>query len=404
MRFRYKAQKASGELYESERDAADKFALAHELRGEGETPISVTLPKHSSGAHWKRFVPFLGHISLHDKVAFIRNLGGMVGAGLTISRALNVLERQTSHPRFKRIIVGVSDRISTGASLCNALADYPEVFSSIVVSMVRAGEESGNLSGSLHAVSTQLDEMYVLQRKVQGAFIYPAVVMGALFLVGLLMFVYIIPQLATSFKDFNVQLPLSTRMVIAVSDFLQAHLFIGLSLIFCSLFALWVAAKSALGKRFIDFIALRMPVISLLVKETNAARTAQTLSSLLSAGVEIVRALEITAEVLSNSYYKNVLKRAGEAIERGEPMSSVFRENEALYPPFLSEMVAVGEETGKLSGMLKETGEFFAAEVAQKTKDLSAIIEPVLMVVVGVIVGFFALAMITPAYSLMDSI
>jgi len=407
MKFKYKAQKADGSFYEAEREAADKFVLSRELKKEGETLLGATeldLDGASKGFNIKRFIPFLGRVSIHDKIIFTRNLSGMLSAGLTVSRALNVLERQTSSKRFKTIISGIAGKISIGESLSQAFIGYSEVFPPIVISMVKAGEEGGNLAISLMSVSEQLDRMYVLERKVKGALIYPAVVMTVMFVVGLIMFIYIVPQLTSTFKEFKVDMPLTTRIVIGVSDFLQAHLILGLLIIVGFIATLIVIPKTVRGKRIIDSVLLHIPIISSLVREANAARTGQTLSLLLSSGVEVVNALQITADVLSNHHYKDVLLLARGAIEKGEPMSGIFREHEDIFPPFLSEMVAVGEETGKLSGMLKETGLFFEAEVEQKTKNISTLIEPALMVVVGVIVGFFAVAMISPMYSLMGSI
>lgn len=407
MKFKYKAQKADGSFYEGARDAADKFALSRELRGEGETLISafeVSVRGGAKGAGIRNMFPFLGRISFHEKIIFIRNLAGMLAAGLSVSRSLGVLLRQTHSPRFKKIIAGFADNISGGKSLSQALAEYRDVFPPIVISMVKAGEEGGNLSISLFAVADQLDKTYSLERKVRGAFMYPAIVIAVMILVGVVMFVSVVPKLTGTFKEFGVELPISTKIVIAVSDFLQARLIIGIGLAAGFLGGLWAAAKSARGKRFIDFSLLHIPVITPIIREAAAARIGHTLSSLLSSGVEVTTALMITADVLPNVYFRDILLLARRAIEKGEPMSDIFREHEDIFPPLLSEMVGVGEETGKLSGMLKETGAFFEAEVEQKTKNISVFIEPVLMLVVGVVVGFFAVAMISPAYSLMNSI
>lgn len=405
MKLTYKAQKADGTFYESERKTADKFALARELTAAGETLVSAA----ETGTRAPLFaalqsMPFFGRISAHERIVFIRNLAGMLGAGLALSRSLAILERQTRSAKFRAVISAIAGRINTGESLSQSFSTRADVFPPLVVSMARAGEESGGLSASLFAAAEQLDRSYALQRKVRSALVYPAIVFTIMIIIGVVMLIFVVPQLTESFKDFNVTLPLSTRIVIATSGFLQAHLILALSLAAALIATVAAAAKSAKGKRAIDRALLHIPVITPLVRETNAARTARTLSSLLSAGVEVVEALQITANVLSNSLYREVLLAARAAIQRGEPMSGVFRSREDIFPPFLSEMVAVGEETGKLSPMLRDTGLFFEAEVEQATKDLSTIIEPALMVVVGVAVGFFAVAMISPAYSLMNSI
>lgn len=403
MRLRYKAQKGNGEFYEGEREAADKYALAHELKAAGETLVSAREPGAGFHFDWQN-LGFFRRIGIHDKVVFARNLGGMVGAGLSLSRALGVLLRQTRHKKLKKIIQSLSERIGGGESLSAALGAFPEVFPELLVAMVRAGEEGGNLAGSLQAVADQLDRSYVLQRKVKGALMYPAIVLTVMLIIGVVMFVYIVPKLTATFAEFNIDLPLSTRVVIGISDFLKNNTLGGLGALVLFALGVRLAAKSAQGKRSLDFVLLHIPAISPLIKEANAARVGHTLSSLLSAGVPLLQALEITAEVLPHTYYKAVLLSAREAVQKGEPLAAVFQRAEPLYPAFLTEMVAVGEETGKLSAMLRDTGAFFEAEVDQKTKDLSTIIEPALMVIVGVAVGFFAVAMISPAYSLMNSI
>lgn len=406
MLFKYKAQKADGTLYEGERESNDKYVLAHELKAAGESLVFAQEAGASPGIHLglQRIGGLFRRIGIHDKIIFARNLGGMLKAGLTVSRALAVLERQTKNRALKRVIAALSERIGKGIALHEALADFPSAFPPLVVGMVRAGEEGGKLASSLAMVAEQLDRSYFLRRKVRGALMYPAVVFSLMIVVGVVMLVYIVPKLTTAFAEFNVALPLSTRIILAASAFLQNNLFV-VGIVLALAAALLVAAKrSARGRRAFDFIVLHIPLLSSLAREVNAARTGRTLSALLSSGVPIVSALEITASVVQNSYYRDVLLRAKETIAKGELMSAVFRAHEDIYPPFLSEMVAVGEETGRLSEVLEETGSFFESEVDQKTKDISTLIEPLLMIVVGAAVGFFALAMISPIYSLTSSI
>lgn len=404
MKLKYKSQKADGTFSEAEREAADKFALARELKAEGEMLIFAEEDGGRAPIPWDKIFSFGRGVSLHDKSIFARNLGGMLQAGLTVSRALAVLERQSESRALKRVVVTLAERIGKGIALHQALAEFPRVFPPVVIGMVRAGEEGGKLAASLKAVAEQLDRAYALRRKVRGALLYPAVVVVVMIAVGVLMLVYIVPRLTAAFADFSVTLPLSTRIIIAVSGFLRDNFLVGAGLVVAVAAVFVVMARSARGRQLFDFAALHIPFLSSLVREVNAARTARTLSALLSSGVEVVSALEITASVVQNSYYRSVLLLAKEAIAKGESMSSVFRAHEDIYPPFLSEMVAVGEETGRLSTLLEETGAFFENEVDQKTKDLSTVIEPLLMVVVGVAVGFFAIAMMSPAYTLMNSI
>jgi type IV pilus assembly protein PilC len=246
--------------------------------------------------------------------------------------------------------------------------------------------------------------MYDLERKVRGAMIYPAVIFSVMIAIGALMMVFVVPTLTATFKDLNSELPFSTKIIIGISDFLRDHTLLGIGILIALVALAYSFFKTKVGKRSADFTLLHIPLISTLVKETNTARTARTLSSLLYAGVPITNAIQITGEVLQNSYYKEVLKKAQASIEKGAVMSGTFMEREDLYPVFLAEMLSVGEETGKISEMLAGVGTFYEEEVSQKTKNMSTIIEPFLMIIIGTFVGFFAVAMISPMYSVMDNV
>ena len=404
MRFKYKAQKKDGTPYEGIREATDRNDLYRDVQKEGEELISAFefLPQSRFGLG--SLDTLLGRIKIHEKVIFARNIGGMLTAGLSLSRSLSVLERQTSNRKFKGIISELNTDVGKGAAFSEALGRFPRVFSALFIAMVRAGEEGGNLAASFKRLSEQLDRAYILQRKLKGALVYPAIVVCIMILIGIIMLIYVVPQLTDTFKDFGVDLPISTQIVVGASDFLRNNFWYALLILCASVVAFFFMLRNKHTRRLFDRGVLKLPVFSSLVQQANAARTARTLSSLLSAGVAVIPALEIATDVVSNSLYKEVLIRAREMIQKGDPISGVFREREDLYPPFLGEMVAVGEETGRLSGVLEEAGVFFEDEVDQKTKDLSTIIEPLLMVAVGAAVGFFAVAMISPAYSLMNSI
>ena len=212
------------------------------------------------------------------------------------------------------------------------------------------------------------------------------------------------PTLTATFRELNVNLPTSTKMVIWFSDFLKNNVLINLVVLLVAGVGSYLFIKTEKGKKILDTLVLRIPVISAIVKDLNSARTARTFSSLLSSGVDVLVAVRITQDVIQNSYYKKVLKEAEVNIEKGDPVSNIFLKHENLYPVFVGEMVSIGEETGKLSEMLKNVAQFYEDEVDQKTKDMSTIIEPFLMVVIGIGVGFFAISMLGPMYSLADAI
>ena len=404
MQFKFKAQKSNGEIYEGEREAPDKFTVYRELKKEGDNTLVVSeMEKHLSGSFLER-LKFFGRVSIHDKIIFARNLGTMLEAGLTLSRALSVLTRQSKKAKLKQLFSAISENINKGKTLSESLAFFPNVFSSLFVAMARAGEESGSLATSLKTVAIQMDNVYILERKVRGAMIYPAIILSLMIAIGILLLIYVVPTLTATFEELHTELPLSTQFIIKISSFLRNDSLASFGILFGFLTVVYVFVKTKIGRRCVDFTILRIPVIATIVKETNTARSARTLSSLLSAGVPVTKAFSITKEVIQNSFYKDVLAKAESSIQSGNPVSRVFSEHEDIYPPFLSEMVAVGEETGKLSEMLLGVGMFYEDEVSQKTKDMSTVIEPFLMVFIGIVVGFFAVAMISPMYSVLNNV
>jgi type IV pilus assembly protein PilC len=278
------------------------------------------------------------------------------------------------------------------------------VFPPVFVAMVGAGEESGNLPNSLAVIKDQLNKTYELKRKVKGAMIYPAIIITVIIIIAILMMVFMVPTLTATFKDLKIALPLSTRLVIGTSEFLTKHLILSLGgiVVFVSSVLFWI--KTTAGQRFLDYFVLRLPVLGVLSKQYNSAVIMRTASSLVTAGVSMTQTMEITGKVVQNSYYKEVMKTAESDIQKGILLSAVFNTKPKLFPVLVAELTEVGEETGNLSAMLAKGAEFYEGEIDQATKNLSTIVEPLLMVVIGIAVGFFVMAMIGPMYSLTGAI
>ncbi|MFH1170152.1 MAG: type II secretion system F family protein [Candidatus Vogelbacteria bacterium] len=402
MKFKYQARDKEGKEIGGECEATDRFALARELRAEGQTIISAQPVVDSTVAALRQF--FGGSVKMHDKIIFASNLSAMVSAGLSLSRAFTVMERQTKNKRFKSVIKGLATRLSGGDSLATALSIYPEVFPPVFTAMVLAGEESGKLPQALQVVADQLTRSYDLRRKVRGAMIYPAIIVAVIIIIGILMMIFLVPNLTAIFKDMGAELPLSTRVVIATSDFLSQHTLWALGGLLVLVGLVIAFFRSARGKLAKDYLAIHLPLIHPVVHKVNGAVTMRTLSSLLSSGVGMVEALHITGQVIQNHYYQAILAEGATAVEKGKPLSAIFKQNEKLYPVLVGEMIEVGEETGKLSELLLKGALFYEDEVSQATKNLSTIIEPLLMVLIGIAVGFFAVSMIGPIYSLSDAL
>lgn len=403
-RFQYTAERAGGETYTGVAEAADRFELYSIVRREGGKIVSLSEEGADSWLSLKHWNATFTSVKEYDKILFARNLGAMLSAGLSLSRALSVMERQIKNPKLSATVTQISSDIRRGTTLHEALAKLPRMFSNLFVSMVRAGEEGGTLPEALSVVSEQMERMYSLKKKIRGALIYPAIIVIAIIGIGSLMMIYVVPTLAQTFEEMGAQLPTTTRIIIAISDFLVGNTLLALGGSIALLIFVLGALRTVAGKRASDLLSLHTPMIGGMVREVNSARTARSLSSLLSSGVDMLASLEITAEVVQNSYFREVIKDASVSVGKGEPLSAAFSRRADLYPAFVSEMMAVGEETGALSEMLKRLASYYEDEVDRKTKDMSTIVEPFLMIIIGGAVGFFAVSMITPIYSLSQNI
>lgn len=404
MIFFYRAKTADGKEVSGTREAEDKYLLARELRSEG-LLVMVVDTVHKKNLNNKiSSLSIFRSVKMKDLIIFANNLGAMVGSGLALSRALSVMGRQTSNKYFKEIIEQIEVKINQGESLSQAMEHYKKVFGELFIAMIATAEESGRLPEALTLIGEQLAKSYELRRKVIGAMIYPAVIIVAIIIVGILMMVFLVPTLTATFKEMNVDLPLSTKLVIMFSDFLVNNLIlVFFGVILASMFLVF-AWRSRVGGKLIDALVLRLPIVGDLSRKVNSAMVMRTVSSLVSSGVSMLRTIEITERVVGNHYYKAVLKEAYIKVQKGVTLSSIFREHEKLFPVFVDEMTAVGEETGRLSEMLLKGAIFYENEVDQTTKNLSTIIEPVLMIFIGLAVGLFAVSMIGPMYSLSDAI
>lgn len=398
----YKAKTKYGETVKGKADAKSKMELQKKLKEEG---LKLVYAKQKKGNRFfDRLSDLLhiGSVSERDKILFSKNLSKMLKSGLSLQRSLAILEKESHNRYFKRVLRKIKSDIINGDPLSEALSRHPSTFSKLFVAMVAAGEESGNLSESLRVTSEQMEKMYVLKKKVRGALIYPSLVIIILVVVATILLAYMVPVLADVFSEVDAPLPQSTLIVIAISEFLTTQVVTAGAWIAILLVLLIIFYKLPAGKRFYHFLVLHIPGISNLVKQINSARTTRTLSSLFSAGVPVLESVRITRDVLQNVYFKDVLTEAEQKIEKGKQMSEVFLEAQNLYPIFVGEIVAVGEETGDVTEILKEVAVFYEEEIDNVTKNLSTIMEPILMVIVGLAVGFFAVAMISPIYALVE--
>jgi len=335
---------------------------------------------------------------------FCRNLQVMIASGVSLPRALTILSEQSRKKKFQKILLKIKEEITKGRSFSETLADFPAVFSDLFINMLKVGEETGNLEEVLRISEKQMEKENQLKSKVKGAMVYPSVILITMIIIGILMLILVVPKLAQIFKDLKTELPFTTKIVIALGLFLGKYWYLlPLVIVFFFLFARY-CLKTKSGKKLSSALFLKIPIIAPLVKKSNAAHISRTLSSLIKAGVPIVRSLEVVAGSLENFYYKKAISGAAEKVVKGSRLADALTEYQDIFPDLVVQMTSVGEETGETSSILEKLAEFFEEEVANATQNLSAVVEPVLMVIIGAVVGFFAISMIQPIYSMMGAL
>ncbi|MDO8436164.1 MAG: type II secretion system F family protein [bacterium] len=403
-KYSYIAKSQTGEEKSGILEAKDEYQLARILRKEGLLLIKAKLAEKINKKGLKFQLPFLGGVSLTEKMFFTRNLQVMVSSGLSLPRALEILYLQAKNKKFKKALFEIKEKIIKGENFSEALKSHPNIFSELFQSMLKIGEESGTLDEVLKTLTRQMEREHDLQSKIKGALMYPVVIILAMIGIGVMMLILVVPQLAKTFAELNIELPLTTKLVIGLADFLvkRWYLFPFIIIIFAVL--CWRILQTKAGKKIINALFLKIPIVSSLIKKSNSAYMLRNLSSLISAGVPIVRSLEITANTLGNIYFKNALQKAAEKVGTGSKLSEALEPYQDVYGVIILQMLKVGEETGETSGILQKLADFFEEEVGNETKNLTAIIEPVLMLFIGGAVGFFAISMIQPMYSMLGGI
>jgi type IV pilus assembly protein PilC len=328
----------------------------------------------------------------------------MVSTGLSIVRSFSLLASQTKNTKLKKALLAIREDVNKGENFSNALGKYPDIFSNLFCSMVKVGEESGTLEESLETLSLQMGKEHELKSKIQQAMMYPLMIMLTMVGIGAIIMVFVFPQLSTFFASLHAELPWYTKLLIGTGNFITQKWYFVILIVALLVSIFWAAVKTKSGKRILDTIFLKIPILSSLVKKNNAAVMIRCLSSLMASGVPLVKSLEITAGTVGNSYFKDALQEAEEKVKKGEKLSISLKKHKNIFPFGAIEIMEVGEETGKSAVILKKLAEFYEAEVMNTATNLSSIIEPLLILFLGAGVAFFAFSIIEPMYSILGSI
>lgn len=403
MIFNYSARDQSGQISKGQMEAESESVLAENLRAQNLILTATTINKQTKDSIIKKILEWQ-RVKTVDKIFFTQNLQVMLKAGLTVTRALTTLAEQTTNKRLGLILTDMKAEVEKGTPLSDSLNKYPKVFPEIFVNMIRAGEKSGKLEEVLIQLTTQLQKNYTLVSKIRGAMTYPIIVIVAMIGIGIAMFIFVIPQITAIFGEINADLPFPTRVIIALNNAVSKYgLWFSLGFILLAGLFIYVIHTNK-GRHLWHGLLLKLPLVSNIFKQINLAKFSRTFSSLLKTDIPIVQTFQITSTTLGNVRYRLALTAAAEKVKSGGTIAHSLSDYRELFPPLVIQMSAVGEETGSLDDVLAELAHFYEEEVDRIMSNLSTIIEPVLMLILGAGVGFFAVSIIMPMYSLAEQI
>jgi type IV pilus assembly protein PilC len=397
--FKYKAKSSLGKVVEGTLEVESEGALASALRQKRLELISSS-KAGSLEVYLGKFFQKGGKVTNRDVVIFSRQFSTMVNAGLPIMQGLAIVAEQAENPNFRVVMGRVRDDIANGVPLSEAMAKHPKAFSTLYVNMVKAGEQGGILDAIFERLSEYLEKAEGVSRKVKSALMYPIVVMSVAFMVVIFLMIKVIPTFRDVFTSFGAKLPLPTQIVIDISEFLQSKKAL---LLLVGFFGLWVVIsayrKTKAGAYQWDKLILGLPTFGTLVRKAAVAKFARTLGTLIKSGVPIMDALETVGKTAGNLVVERAVQNCRESVREGKTLTQPLKES-GVFPPMVIQMINVGEETGALDQMLSKVADFYEDEVDVAVEGLTSIIEPILIVFLGVTIGFIVVAMFMPMFEL----
>ncbi|MDD5497742.1 MAG: type II secretion system F family protein [Atribacterota bacterium] len=398
--FSYRARDNSGQIYTGTIEGDSREAVIDRLREMKYFIISVE--KKSSGL-LSQEVTFLKSIKIRDLAIFYRQFATMVSAGLTLVNCLEILSKQTENKLLAKKIEDIKKRVEQGSTLADAFASHPETFSKLYINMIKAGEVGGVLDDILNRMATLTEKEYELRQKVKSAMTYPGFVIGAAVVMAIFMLTFILPQFVGVFQQFGGELPFLTRILVALTEIFNRYWYIFLAVVVLLVFLFISYNRTKQGHKRIDHLKLKVPVFGNLILKTCINRFTRTLGTLIRSGVPIIQSLKISAESVGNDVIAEAVMQAADRIKEGQSISTPLEESK-VFPPMVTQMILVGEESGELETMLLNVAQFYDQEVDRAVEQLTSVIEPILMAVVAVGVGVMVIAMYLPIFSMVNLI
>ncbi|MDX6539780.1 MAG: type pilus assembly protein PilC [Gaiellales bacterium] len=401
--FAFKALDLAGSSTRGELEAEDKQAVATQLRSKG--LIVLDIEEKKSAADVGEMLGRFKKVKAQELTVATRQLSTMVSSGMSLLRALYVLEEQSSSDKLRDALIQVRKDVEAGISLSDALRRHPDIFNDLYIAMVEAGELGGILESTLQRVADQLEKDDSLRRQVKSAMMYPIMIGGFAMTVLLALVTFLVPVFEKIFKDFGGELPAITKVTVMLSHFVTGQWYIGLALTAAVVFSFKRWKRSEKGREQWDRFKLRVPWgIGAIVQKVALARFSRTYSALISAGVPMLQAIEITGRTAGNRVVEMAMVNVRESVKGGGSIVAPMRAEPAAFPTMVTQMVGVGEETGALETMLAKIADFYEDEVAASLKALTSILEPLMIIIVGGIVGFIVISMYMPMFKVYDSI
>lgn len=396
--YSYSAMAKSGKVKKGKLEARNKTLAGQMLKDSGLFPLEIM----EEGMMTKDFV-FGNPVSVKDLTVFCQQFEAVLSAGISVMEALFLLKEQTENKHFRKIIEDVHGSVEQGESLSSSMAKHPKIFPGILINMIEAGEVSGNLEIALNRMASHFEKEFKLKQSVKKATTYPIVVSIISTGVVILLLVVVIPTFVGMFDDMGMELPFTTRMLLAISDFVIHKWYILLLGIGFIIFFFTYYAKSELGKMSLSSIKLRLPLFGTLNTKVVASRFARTLSTLLASGLPLLEALEVVSKVVDNHFVMKGLINTKDQVSKGVPLSKPIEEM-GVFPPMINHMVRIGEDTGQLEPILDKVADFYDTEVETAVSQLTTMLEPLIIVVLAVVVGFVVISIIQPMFQMYDGV
>lgn len=399
--FAYQAKDIEGRTIRGMVEAPSRDVAVEILTERNLTPLSLE-EKRISRFAWLAAVQ-ISRIKNKDIVIFSRQLAVMASATVPIVQALRILEKQTDNPKLKVIVSEIADEVEGGARLSATLGKYPDVFSDFYVNMIASGESSGKMDEVLNYLADEAEKNYDLTSRIRGAMIYPAFILSGLLIVGAVMMIYVVPKLTAILTEAGTELPFSTKMLIFVSNFLANYWWIFLAALVVGAVLIRLFVRTPRGKHMWHALQLKIPIVGTIYRHIYLVRFTQSMYTLVVGGVPLTHSLAIVAGVVGNAVFKDIIERTIKEVEDGNSIASIFSQS-TVVPPMLSQMMIVGEKTGRLEEIFKRLANFYTHEVNTLVTNLVTLLEPMIMLVMGVAVGFIVASILLPMYKLSGAV